>query len=146
MAATGLEVFDRSLHKTNEIFVEIEKEMGWEDRHQTYAAFRTVLHALRDRMTVQETADFSAQLPLVVKGVLFEGWNPSVVPVKMNLDEFFDRIRSQFQWSMDRSIRDLVIVVLQAIGHFSSEGQMNDVAAILPKQLAELVREATATR
>jgi uncharacterized protein (DUF2267 family) len=53
---------------------QIETELGWENhRNMSYAALRPVLHALRDRLTVQEAADLAAQLPLLVKGIFFDG-------------------------------------------------------------------------
>ena len=143
MAATGLDVFDRTLQKTNLMLGEIEKEFGWEERrHQSYAAFRTVLHALRDRLTVQESADFAAQLPLLVKGVFYEGWNPSKVPIKMKNDEFYDRVQSEWQWSVDGNIRDVVQAVLRALCKNVSDGEMDDIAQILPKHLETLLHES----
>ena len=47
MSATGLEVFDTTLQKTNSWLKELMEEMGW-DRHKAYQALRAVLHALRD--------------------------------------------------------------------------------------------------
>lgn len=143
MAATGLDVFDRTLQKTNLMLGEIEKEFGWEERrHQSYAAFRTVLHALRDRLTVQESADFAAQLPLLVKGVFYEGWNPSKVPIKMKNDEFYDRVQSEWQWSVDGNIRDVVQAVLRALCKNVSDGEMDDIAQILPRHLETLLHES----
>ena len=143
MAATGLDVFDRTLQKTNLILGEIEKEFGWEERrHQSYAAFRTVLHALRDRLTVQESADFAAQLPLLVKGVFYEGWNPSKVPIKMKNDEFYDRVQSEWQWSVDGNIRDVVQAVLRALCKNVSDGEMDDIAQILPSHLEPPLHES----
>jgi uncharacterized protein (DUF2267 family) len=143
MAATGLDVFDRTLQKTNVMLGEIEKEFGWEERrHQSYAAFRTVLHALRDRLTVQESADFAAQLPLLVKGVFYEGWNPSKVPIKMKNDEFYDRVQSEWQWSVDGNIRDVVQAVLRALCKNVSDGEMEDIAQILPRHLETLLHDS----
>ena len=50
MSATGLEVFDRTLHKTHAWLKAIMEELGTEDRHKAYLALRAVLHALRDRL------------------------------------------------------------------------------------------------
>jgi hypothetical protein len=51
MSATGLEVFDTTLHKTHTWLKEVMEELGTEDRHRAYMALRAVLHALRDRLT-----------------------------------------------------------------------------------------------
>lgn len=139
MPATGLDVFDTTLQKTSRFLKEIEDAFGWEGRRvQSYAAARIILHALRDRLTVQEASDFAGQLPLLLKGVFFDGWNPSAVPRKLDATEFRDEIQRQFQYSMDRSLDDLIKVVVHALGQFISKGEMEDVTSILPRKLAVL--------
>jgi len=56
MSMTGLDVFDRTVHKTNSWLNELMEILGWDDRHKAYLALRVTLHALRDRLTVEETA------------------------------------------------------------------------------------------
>src|SRR5688500_12553050 len=142
MPNTGLDVFDSTLQQTSLFLKEIEEEFGWQDRRvQSYAAARTVLHALRDRMTVQEAADFAGQLPILLKGVFFDGWSTSGVPKKMDADEFREEIQSRFQYAVDGTINDVIRVVVRALGRFISQGEMDDVASILPKTLANLVKE-----
>ena len=60
MSATGLEVFDRTLQTTNIWLGEVMREAEWPDRHKAYRAVRIVLHALRDRLPVDEAAHLSA--------------------------------------------------------------------------------------
>lgn len=146
MPGAGLDVFDGTIQKTNLILKEIEREMGWENRRdQSYLALRTVLHALRDRLPVQETADFAAQLPLLVKGILFDGWNPAKVPQRADKQEFIEQIRADFFYSMDRSITDLVAVVLQALSHHVSQGQAGDMLSVLPRDIADMIGEMNIT-
>ena len=68
MSATGLEVFDSTLQKTNRWLNEASAVLDREDRHTAYVAFRSTLHALRDRMTVEEVAQLAAQLPMLMRG------------------------------------------------------------------------------
>jgi uncharacterized protein (DUF2267 family) len=58
MGATGFSSFKTTEDKTNRVLREIEEAYGWpkERRNQSYAALRAVLHAVRDRLTVEETA------------------------------------------------------------------------------------------
>src|SRR3979409_1993907 len=93
MSNTGFAPFTTTVDKTNRILHEIEEAFGWpkERRNQSYAALRGVLHALRDRLTVEEAAQFGAQLPMLVRGLYYEGWDPSKTPVKLRRDEFVGR-------------------------------------------------------
>ena len=92
MSTTSLDVFDRTLQKTNMWLNQIMEIMGWEDRHAAYTALRAILHALRDRLTVQEAAQHAAQLPMLIRGIDYEGWNPAHTPApERHLDQFLAR-------------------------------------------------------
>ena len=76
MADSMISAFESSLDKTNLILKDIENAYGWpkERRNQSYAALRTVLHLLRDRLPVDESVEFAQQLPVLVRGIYFDGW------------------------------------------------------------------------
>jgi uncharacterized protein (DUF2267 family) len=97
MTKTGYRSFDTTVDKTNRILKQIEEAYGWpkERRSQSYNALRAVLHALRDRLTVDETAHFAAQLPMLVRGLYYDGWEPSRVPKKMQREDFLKQIRDE---------------------------------------------------
>jgi uncharacterized protein (DUF2267 family) len=78
MSDTGFAPFSTTVDKTNKILHEIEDALGWprKRRNQSYAALCGVLHAVRDRLTVEKAAQFGAQLPMLVRGIYYEGWDP----------------------------------------------------------------------
>lgn len=142
MADTNVEEFDNTIQKTNELLKEIEIAFGWENRrNQSYAALRAVLHTLRDRLPVEETVQLGAQLPMLIRGMYYEGWNPSRVPVKMDREEFLQRVREQFLFSVESGIEDVIRVVLVALRKFVSFGEAEDIISILPKDIAQLVSD-----
>jgi len=138
MAQTGFTSFNTTVDKTNHLLHEIEESFGWpkDRRNQSYAALRGLLHALRDRLTVEEAAQLGAQLPMLVRGIYYEGWDPSKVPVKMDRDEFLQRVRREFPYSIDSDIEAVVRAVLLALRHHVTEGEWDDIRASLPKNLA----------
>lgn len=138
---TGYHSFDTTVDKTNRLLKEIEQQYGWpkERRNQSYAALRGVLHALRDRMTVEETAQFAAQLPMLVRGLFYEGWDPTNVPVKMGREDFLNRVRQEFPYEVQGGTPDLVTTVVQALKLYGTEGEWEHIKSSMPKELATVV-------
>jgi len=141
MTNTGVSSFTTTIEKTNLVLKDIMEDYGWprERRQQAYDALRAVLHALRDRLTVEEAADLGAQLPMLVRGLYYEGWRPAKAPVKMGKDEFLDRVRHEFQYEVPDGIEQLVQRVLHALRRYVTEGEWEEVRSSLPKDLRTLV-------
>lgn len=141
MPETGFSSFNTTVDKTNRVLKEIEEAYGWpkERRNQSYAALRAVLHPLRDRLTVEEIAQLGAQLPILVRGIYYDGWDPTDVPVKMDREEFLNRVREQFPYSVEGGTEPLVRTVLKALSLHISEGEWEDVKSSVPKDLAALL-------
>ncbi|MCW2888229.1 MAG: hypothetical protein QOE54_3729 [Streptosporangiaceae bacterium] len=141
MAETGYSSFDTTVQKTNRILRQIEETYGWpkERRNQSYAALRAVLHALRDRLTVDETAHLAAQLPMLVRGIYYDGWDPSQVPRKMHRDDFLDHIRREMPYEVEGGAEGVVHTVAKALRLYITDGEWQKVLAEMPKDLAGML-------
>lgn len=140
MAETGFSAFNTTVDKTNRILREIEQAYDWpkERRHQSYGALRAVLHQLRDRLTIEECSQLGAQLPLLVRGIYYEGWNPSAVPVKMHKDEFLAGVKREFPFDIEGSTEQMVQNVLRALLRHVSPGEWEKIKATVPKDLSAM--------
>lgn len=76
MNAAGLQMLDHSVQITHEWINELDEALGWGNKHRSFRLLRAVLQTLRDCLPLTEMAHFSAQLPLVLRGVYFEHWHP----------------------------------------------------------------------
>lgn len=141
MSDTGYAAFSTTVAKTNEILGEIEAAFEWpkERRELSYHALRSVLHALRDRLPVKEASDFAAQLPMLVRGLYYENWNPAKVPIKMDREDFLQRVQREFVYEFSGNISEMVGVVLAALMRNITEGEMGDVKSSLPGDIAALL-------
>lgn len=87
--------FNKMIHESHEWLNDIERRLGAEGRQQAYHALRGVFFAVRDRMPQNEVFDLSNQLPTVLRGIFFEGYNPSTSVEKFGPREFLDRVRRE---------------------------------------------------
>ncbi|TWU46681.1 DUF2267 domain-containing protein [Rubripirellula reticaptiva] len=135
----GVAAFASTVQKTKQWVNELMQELQWDDAQKTYHGLRAVLHALRDRLTIHETADFAAQLPMLIRGMFYEGWQPDFVPVKDRTKEaFLAHVSKAFSADQNVNVEELTIAVLKIVASHVSEGEMNDIEAIIPKPLGEL--------
>jgi len=142
MTMTGLPVFDETVHATNTWLHEITSRLGWDDRQKGYRVLRLSLHALRDRMPVTEAAKFSAQLPMLLRGVFFEGWRPSATPTKVrSKDEFLARLRSAFSEDPDFDAEVAFREVISVMKFHISAGEIEGVRRVMPDKIRTLWEE-----
>ncbi|MDB5104423.1 MAG: hypothetical protein JWP91_2112 [Fibrobacteres bacterium] len=136
---TGIETIDKTLQKTNEWLKEIEAEMEWNDRHFAFQSLRAVLHALRDRLPVKEAVDLGDQLPILIRGLYYENWNLSIVPVKdRKLEDFLAHIPAYFPPDSLLDPERVVRTVFQVLRNRVSEGEIRHVIANFPRALRDL--------
>lgn len=140
MSTTGLEVFDSTLQKTNSWLNDIMQEMGWEDKRQrAYLALRSVLHALRDRLTVEEALDLGAQLPMLIRGFYYEGWKITGKPLKeRHREDFLAHIKHDFRNDDRMDPEAIARAVFNVIARRVSAGEIEDIKRILPAELRDL--------
>jgi uncharacterized protein (DUF2267 family) len=138
MSATGLEVFDATLQKTNTWLKDLMEVTGG-DRHKAYQMLRAVLHELRDRLTVEEAAEFGAQLPMLIRGIYYEGWDPTGKPVKeRHREQFLAPIQEHFKGDADVNPEVIAHAVFSLLAKRISGGEIEDVKHILPVDIRDL--------
>src|SRR5918996_1737110 len=139
MSTTGLEVFDTTLQKTHIWLNDLTDELHWDDRFRGYKALRAGLHALRDRLTVEEAAHLGAQLPMLIRGLYYEGWTPAGKPgQERHKEEFLAPIRGHFQNDRNVDPDHVVRAVFRVLAKRVTEGEIDDVKSILPQDIANL--------
>lgn len=138
MSRTGIDSLDRSIDKTNVWLADVAAKFGTEDRRMAYRVTRSWLHTLRDRLPVTIAAHMAAQLPELLRGVFYEGWNPSKVPVKYSKDEYIARFARDAQVHHDEVARAGRLVTSALRMHISA-GAIDEVLGALPVDIRNLV-------
>lgn len=139
MTSKGLEALDTSAQKTNIWINGVTGCIPGLDRHHAYSALRAVLHALRDRLSVDLAAHLGAQLPTFIRGVFYEGWHPAGKPLKVrNLEEFLAHIEQELPPEKKIDSEDAARAVFRVMEQHVDPGEIEKVVAALPKALREL--------
>jgi uncharacterized protein (DUF2267 family) len=141
MSFTGVRSLDQSIDKTNAWLADVAGEFGTEDRQFAYRVTRAWLHTLRDRLPVQVAANFAAQLPELLRGVFYNGWNPGKVPVKFGPREY------ALRFARDAGVRETEVaraagLVTRAVRRHVSGGALDEALDVLPVDLSELIEPA----
>lgn len=140
MAQTSVNVLDTAIQDMNELLKRAEEEFGWEGRReQTYSLLRVVLHGLRDRLPVNEAVNLGSQLPLVLKGVFYDGWDPDKVPMKYTKAEMVTRMQDEFNYSVEEAFHVVAARMLEVILEKVNGGMREKLAKVLPEDIAELL-------
>ena len=134
--STGLPVFDTTVQESNHWLKIVESRLPPCDRRQAYGALRAVLHSLRDRLPLEGVLGLSAELPMLLRGVLFEGWRPQQGATDMHdMDAFAETVKAQLPPQFPRQPNEAVEAVFAALGDRLDPGQTRKLVTYLPLPL-----------
>lgn len=139
MSENSVPTLDKTIEKTNRWLIDLQQALGAEARQQAYLALRAVLHTLRDRIPLDEAAQLSAQMPMLIRGLFYEGWDPSREPRKYrHKRDFLQQIHREAP-ALDPAILELAVTaVFGLLAAEISHGETEQVRALLPPEVREL--------
>jgi uncharacterized protein (DUF2267 family) len=143
--STNIVALDRAISHTIEWIDDIQDELGWESKDKTYQATKAVLQTIRDRLQINEVVHLSANLPLVMKGMLMDGYTLKGKPERIHdLESFLVTVQANYNSNMSDIINteDATITVLNVLNDHMGGGELAKVASNMPKSLQRLFWEA----
>jgi uncharacterized protein (DUF2267 family) len=139
MSAVGLESIDHTVQLTHVWINDLDKSLRWNNKARSYRLLRSVLHALRDWLQVNESANLAAQLPTLVRGIYFDQWRPAATPVKKRSKEnFITRVERDFFNDPLADASVAVRAVFKLLSDKVTAGEIDDVRHALPADLRAL--------
>lgn len=132
-------IIERSAEAAHIWYRDTAAELGTDDLHYAARALRSVLHALRDRVTVEEAAQLASQLPTLIRGIYYEQWRPGATRhLAHDVDVFLEHVAAEGRMAGETEASLAVAAVARVLHRHISEGELDDVLAILPAKLRPL--------
>ena len=113
-------------------------ELRTDDRQLAYAILRGVLHALRDRLPPAEVVDLGAQLPMLLRGLFYEGWTLQDRSASLRKKDAFLRHVATCVKRTDVPPEEAVHIVFAVLARRIAAGEVRDVIGALPEAFDDL--------
>ena len=138
MSSARSDPFNHAFHTANIWLADIGAALGTRDRHYTHRVVRAWMHTLRDRLTVNAAAKFGAQLPELLRGVYYDGWEPTKAPVKYTGEQYVQRFAAQASIPAVQA-PTTAATITEVMADRMSPGQVSETLAELPTDLRAAV-------
>lgn len=138
MTTNGLDVFDKTVQTTNVWLDEVMERIG-PDRQVAWKVLSTVLHKLRDRLPTDLAAHLGAQLPLLVRGVYYDQYEPARQPTDWgSAEDFTHEVERWLSDTRPIDPKEAISAVFGVLARHVSHGEIEKVRAALPKSVRGL--------
>lgn len=136
---TGIHEFDTSVQESNLWIKAVMERLGTEDQHTAYTALKATLHAVRDRIRPENAVHLGAQLPMVVRGLYFEGWHMSGTPTKeRHTQQFLDHVGWDIPRGMVLPPEKAARAVFEVLWDKVDPGEISKLIRLFPAELRDL--------
>jgi uncharacterized protein (DUF2267 family) len=136
---TELPIYNKSPEQFREWVGQVAEELETDNMKLAYHALRGVLLALRDRLTPDEVFDLSSQMPLLIRGFFFEGYEIRNKPDKMNREAFQKRVEKELPPIPDIPVDVVIRAVIRILRKRITKGEIKDIQAQLPEDVNQLL-------
>jgi uncharacterized protein (DUF2267 family) len=123
---------------TEEWVDDLQQRLGWHDLDRAYAALLTTLHALRDVLPQDEAVYVGAQLPVLLRGLYYDGWHPSKRGSMRSRNAFIERIQDGVHRDPGIDAEQVARAVLAVLAARLPAGELEDARAATPRSLHNL--------
>lgn len=144
MSTTAVTLIEESAQKSRLWLDELAEELGRPgDQKYALRVLRGFLHTLRDRLPVPETAHLSAQLPEFLRGVFYEGWRPTTVPLRYHdRDTFLEKVAEGGQLAGETEAAYAAEATVRVLRRHVGKGELDKVRSVLPHQIVTVLEGA----
>lgn len=134
MPSANPDAYNHALHTANIWLSDLSSAFGTRDRRFAQRTLRAWLQTLRDRLTVDAAVKFGQQLPELLRGIYYDGWEPNKAPVKYDVDQYLQRFGAAAFIPLDQ-VASTAATITEVVANHMSPGQVAETVAELPSDL-----------
>ncbi len=136
----GIDALDHGVQELNHWTKEIADRLGTDERRLAYCALRATMHAVRDRIGPDHTVHLAQQLPLLVRSMFFDGYDPTHSPRRQRWrGAFLEQVHIEGVQPLDIvELERAVKVVLSVLSEHTHHAQIENVAKLFPEDFSDL--------
>jgi uncharacterized protein (DUF2267 family) len=139
MRPSYMSTMDHTMQVTNEWVHQLDELVPWDDSNKSFRLLRATLQTVRDQLGVEEAAQLAAQLPLFLRGVYYDGWDPSRTPSTLReKPDFIASIAGAMSPDTLDDSEATVNAVLSLLNTRISAGEINDVRNSMRKSVRDI--------
>ena len=139
--------FNQFAVEANTFLKNYTKELNLDgDVNKAGRILSSILHGLREIISMEESLQLMAQFPMFLKAVYVNGWSSHKKKLKVkNMTDFIDLIRefdgntSVYDFESDEVAESYIIATFIALRKYVSLGELEDIRTELPKDLKSMV-------
>ena len=137
--------FDKDAARGNDMLRMLSEELKISG-DKAGSILRAVLYAVRSKISIDESFQVIAQLPMALKAVYVDEWDPWHSFHRMqHLDQFiaelhkFDKSSAEYDLGNAESAKRAVRAVFFTLKHYLSDGGFRDIIAVLPLEIKKFI-------
>jgi uncharacterized protein (DUF2267 family) len=135
-------IFDTSLQQAHAWLRVIGGKLGTSNERSACAALRAALHVVRDSLTMAEALEFGDRLPVLVRGLYYEGWHlKNGLETKLTPDEAMANARHDVRGHDELlSQEETLRAGFDALRDLLPEDEVQNLVQALPATIQRLWR------
>ncbi|WP_276482258.1 DUF2267 domain-containing protein [Paraflavitalea pollutisoli] len=138
--------FNKYAAKGNEVLHLLADELHL-TRKEALRILRAVLHTIRAHVSVEESLQIIAQLPVALKGLYVDQWKLTTnVWRTRHVHQFMEEVRQHDgvaatrDFGLEDKTEQTVIAVFSALSYYLSEGELHDMLAAFPGEIRTFIQ------
>jgi uncharacterized protein (DUF2267 family) len=134
-----VQAFETTLRTSYEWIRDFGESLGQTHAGLCFRCLRAGLHAIRDRLPIDDAAALAAQLPLLIRGVWYDGWRPARVPERARSgDEVLSGIAEELEGGLAAPPGQVLRATIAVMERHVDRGELRKMRAHLPEALRTL--------